>query len=543
MRRRRGRTRRAARRGARGARAALAVGLPLIAAHVLVAAVLAPPVAGVADRAPYDPHDRVDPPTPVPVTGANPLDLVSAWLLDPDRPLFTVAESTASAADAAVLADHDWRLAVLDRFDGVTWHPADRLTRTGGRIPDPAASSARRIELTQDITVQRLAGVWLPAADRPTDVDLPGHTAPAVDARGGALAVTVPTTPGTSYRVHSRVPVYDPDRTRYASAADDPAATVLPATDATGAPIPAYERLRTIAEQATARSGFPYQQALRLAQWLREHHRYDPAAAPGHTYRNVEYFLNESRSGTSEQFATAFAVLARSLGLPTRVVVGFRHGTPRDGVWQVTGGDALVWPEVEFAGVGWVPFQPTPGLPGTRAPDGAGGPTADAPAGSAAQRQAADRRITEETRPSTPNAPDPRTADSGTATDDASPTRWPIYAGAATASALLAAATVLWLRVHRRRRMRRGDPARQLAAAWALTTTHLISLGVPATGALTVGETTALGAARLRAGAAEEQALALERLADRVNAVAYGGHTPTPAEVAAAWTLCDDLVR
>ncbi|WP_424642543.1 transglutaminaseTgpA domain-containing protein [Embleya sp. AB8] len=526
-----------------GARGAVVFGLPLVAAHVLVGAVLAPPVSGVADRAPYDPHDRISPPAPIPVSGANPLDLVSAWLLDPDRPMFTVAESTGSAADAAVLADHDWRLAVLDRFDGVTWHPADRLARTGGRVPDPAASPSRRIELTQDITMQRLAGVWLPAADRPADVDLPSGIAPAVDPRSGALAVTVPTAPGTAYRVRSRVPVHDPEHTQYASAADDPAATVLPSADPAGLPIPAYDRLRTIAEQATAHSGFPYQQALRLAQWLRENHRYDPTATPGHTYRGLEYFLNESRRGTSEQFATAFAVLARSLGLPTRVVVGFRHGTRQpDGTWQVRGGDALAWPEVEFAGVGWVPFQPTPGIPGATGGSSSTpqAPGANAPAGSTAQRQAADQRIAEETRPNTPSVANSR---SGRSTSGGSSVGWLLYLALGGGLAVVGVGATWWLRRRRRRRLRRGDPTRQLTAAWGVATTHLVRMGVPATGALTVRETTVLGAERLRELAAMGEAEALERLADRVNAVAYGGHSPSPAEVAAAWGLCDELGR
>ena len=66
--------------------------------------------------------------------------------------------------------------------------------------------------------------------------------------------------------------------------------------------------------------------------------------------------------GTAEQFASAFAVLARAVGLPTRVVVGFRPVPPGpDGVAVVRGGDATAWPEVYFSGWGWVPFDPVTG--------------------------------------------------------------------------------------------------------------------------------------------------------------------------------------
>ena len=49
------------------------------------------------------------------------------------------------------------------------------------------------------------------------------------------------------------------------------------------------------------------------------------------------------------------------LGVPARVAVGFTSGTPDDGTWVVTNHDAHAWVEVWFAGIGWVPFDPTPG--------------------------------------------------------------------------------------------------------------------------------------------------------------------------------------
>ena len=66
-------------------------------------------------------------------------------------------------------------------------------------------------------------------------------------------------------------------------------------------------------------------------------------------------------AGTSEQFASLFALMARSQGISSRVVVGFRLGTPvADGVVEVKGKDTLAWPEVFFERAGWVPFDPTP---------------------------------------------------------------------------------------------------------------------------------------------------------------------------------------
>src|SRR5439155_108295 len=85
-------------------------------------------------------------------------------------------------------------------------------------------------------------------------------------------------------------------------------------------------------------------------------------AASGHAYPNLNFFLFSppalgGQKGTSEQFAASFAVLARMLGLPSRVIVGFQA---RPGVSTVHGRDALAWPEVLFTGIGWVPFDPLP---------------------------------------------------------------------------------------------------------------------------------------------------------------------------------------
>jgi hypothetical protein len=71
--------------------------------------------------------------------------------------------------------------------------------------------------------------------------------------------------------------------------------------------------------------------------------------------------LIETRSGYCQQYASAFATLARSLGYPTRVVVGFLPGAAAEGGgYVVRGTDAHAWPEVYFAEFGWVAFEPTP---------------------------------------------------------------------------------------------------------------------------------------------------------------------------------------
>ena len=82
---------------------------------------------------------------------------------------------------------------------------------------------------------------------------------------------------------------------------------------------------------------------------------------PGHVREAEAGAEPGDQVGTSEQFATAFALLARRAGLPTRLVVGFRPGDRQpDGTRVIRGRDALAWPEVYFQELGWVPFAPTP---------------------------------------------------------------------------------------------------------------------------------------------------------------------------------------
>jgi protein-glutamine gamma-glutamyltransferase len=108
----------------------------------------------------------------------------------------------------------------------------------------------------------------------------------------------------------------------------------------------------------------------------------------------VRAFLFEQRAGYCERFAGAMALMLRMLGIPTRVAAGFSPGTP-DGPdrYLVRDLEAHSWVEVYFTGIGWVPFDPTPGAAPAELQIGAtdaasaagggpvrGGPPAPAPA-------------------------------------------------------------------------------------------------------------------------------------------------------------------
>ncbi|EWM16576.1 DUF3488 and transglutaminase-like domain-containing protein [Kutzneria sp. 744] len=80
----------------------------------------------------------------------------------------------------------------------------------------------------------------------------------------------------------------------------------------------------------------------------------------------LDDFLFNTRRGFCEQYASALAAMTRSMGIPTRVAIGFTPGVPYNGdpnVRTITGGDAHAWVEVNFPDYGWTRFDPTPAEP------------------------------------------------------------------------------------------------------------------------------------------------------------------------------------
>lgn len=76
----------------------------------------------------------------------------------------------------------------------------------------------------------------------------------------------------------------------------------------------------------------------------------------------VSWFLLDERQGYCTSFATAMAVMARMVGLPSRYVEGYAATPDADGVARVTQQNAHAWAEIYFTGFGWLPFDPTPGI-------------------------------------------------------------------------------------------------------------------------------------------------------------------------------------
>ena len=132
------------------------------------------------------------------------------------------------------------------------------------------------------------------------------------------------------------------------------------------------ESLRPLALAVVGTTSDPESAAQKVCAYLLENYTYDAevGAGEGDVILN---FLFRSRRGYCEHFATAFVLLLRSLGIPSRAVGGFRGGeyNPYGKFYTVRERDAHLWAEVYVPGRGWLRFDPTPT---TRAPIGKGIP-------------------------------------------------------------------------------------------------------------------------------------------------------------------------
>jgi transglutaminase-like putative cysteine protease len=221
------------------------------------------------------------------------------------------------------------------------------------------------------VTVRDLSSRLLPVPPDTTSVDAPGGAAvtavgavaavpSALDERYGATAIVAPAvsaeaTPTTGGLGAGQLSPYL-------------AAATVPGVVA------------ELAGQVTSMATTPLARAEALVDWFRSglfHYTLTPPPIPAGRDPLVA-FLTDTRAGTCESFAGAFAVMARSVGLPTRIAVGFTGGrNAAGGMTIVRGADAHEWPEVYLgAGSGWVSFEPTPQLPsGELSPPSVVGPT------------------------------------------------------------------------------------------------------------------------------------------------------------------------
>lgn len=429
------------------------------------------------------------------------------------------------------------RVVGLDTFDGLTWQPSrmqvpnsqrvdDGLPTPPGLSGDVAGTEVRTSVHVSPSVEQR----WLPLPYGAHLVQAQGTWLYDVASRN----VFSPdgSTSGLTYQVVSfpLAPTVDQLRAAPPPPADLSRYLQLPA----GLP----DSVAATAAAVVADAPTAYDQAARLQDWLRDPavFTYDEKAPDGTGASAVEDFLTR-RSGFCVHFASTMAVMARSLGIPARVAVGFTAGSSSgDGTWTVTTHDAHAWPELYFQGVGWVPFEPTPAARTGPAP--AYTEPADGTAGDPLGVGALPSSAPSASAPATSPAGVPRQAAPeglGGAPTAATRGSSPLVLGAWVALGLgvLVGLTPLVVRtVLRRRRLR---PVR-VAAAWHAGTSPAAAAAT-AMPAATMPAATAAAAAASAAAAAGHANAVWQELADTAVDLGYDWrHTRTPRQ------NCDALV-
>ena len=137
-----------------------------------------------------------------------------------------------------------------------------------------------------------------------------------------------------------------------------------PFTDAAYAQLPEDlpPRIRELALNITSGHEGAYLKAKAIEHFLRSNYAYayatEDTVLPPPSHDPVDWFLFEVKEGTCGQFSSAFVVLARSVGLPARVVSGWAIGATQQSR-TVHSNQAHQWAEVPFEGLGWITFEPT----------------------------------------------------------------------------------------------------------------------------------------------------------------------------------------
>jgi hypothetical protein len=269
----------------------------------------------------------------------SPLAEVAARLADPDKEVFRYT------SDAPV---DRWRLVVLDGFDGVTWTTSDRYRRLGAEIGPPTGMTVPTTQQSARLSVPG-DGRWLPSQAMPTSVD--GTVRPFVDQDTGTLLLPERGGP-VEYELRWREPVGD-----LTGLADAAVSSDVP----TGDLGTVHDEITRLARTATKDARPTLRTALVLEQYLSENYKVATGSElpTGSGWTHLREFLQDTKRGTSEQFAASYVVLARIVGIPARLAVGYRAPRePVDGETVVRNKDVLAWPEVAVDGVGWVPLDP-----------------------------------------------------------------------------------------------------------------------------------------------------------------------------------------
>ena len=442
------------------------------------------------------------------LTIINPFLTLRKDLQNPsDDPVFTYTTTDPGGVEPI-------RLTSVSEFDGEVWKPAEfPLSRS--RTADGGLANARKhapagAQQSAEFSIGNLDQAYLPAPFAPTQTHSAGPQW-LYDPKTLTIVGSGVTSRGLSYSVDylSVQPTAKEldDAGADAGRSADQKYTQLP----NDVPADITDKARELTKDAESQ----WAKAAAIQAYFHSGDFTYSLEAPTKASSSALADFMRQKKGYCVQFSAAMASMTRSLGIPTRIGVGFTAGTETgDGQYQVTFAQAHAWPELFFDDIGWVRFEPTPG-----------GPVGEIPAWTTASGQSEDAEPTEEPTSESPEPTPEETDDAGGAEDEESDSSDP---GAADAAAdvppwvwlTLAAAVVLAFLLlpvivrsaQRRRRLRAGA-----VGLWDEITATAADAGLPIRSSMT-----APAAASALAEHAPESAAELESAAQASDAQRYG---------------------
>ena len=260
--------------------------------------------------------------------------------------------------------DLKWRGVTLNLFDGTSWsnpHEQRFVRRLGGRFIFPAQSSP---SVTPKVIHYRV--LMEPVASSvfflaPIAITLEGNYQVVSMDSAGAVFDPDPEHPVNSYEARSNIGRPPPAELRAASS-EYPPDVLLNDLQMPGTLDP---RITRLAEQITASDKDNYDKAVAIEQYLRTNFKYTLQLPRSLNRDPLAVFLFDRKQGHCEYFASSMAIMLRALGIPSRVVNGFRTGEFNDLTSQylIRASNAHSWVEAYYPGYGWISFDPTPAAP------------------------------------------------------------------------------------------------------------------------------------------------------------------------------------
>jgi len=264
---------------------------------------------------------------------------------------------------------HYWRGAAFDEYTGQGWSISAEVREEAFEGALPAFEPPYYREVFQRYEFTAPHGETLYALGDPVTITVPvdviWHIPPLTDTDDMPDGVTIPwpDTAGlasetSAYTITSRLP--EPMAGELRGAVAEYPQRIrelylqLPPT------VP--ERVHDLADEVTASGATAFDKALLLERYLRQYpYSLEIDAPPDEVVDVADYFLFNIREGYCDYYATAFVVMARSVGIPARLSSGYVGGyyDNRYGAWVVRENDGHSWPEVYFPGWGWITFEPT----------------------------------------------------------------------------------------------------------------------------------------------------------------------------------------